>query len=314
LQYRYGKAALVAAFFVWDAGMTTIAIIGPGALGGTIAAWLAQDPDHAITVCARTPFSSLRVQTPLGVLTAEPTILTAAHDAELVDWVIVATKAYDVASTAPWLNALVGPTTRVAVLQNGVEHVWRFTGLLPENIIVPAVADIPASRSAPGQIVQDRLGWIVVPAGTSGADFAALFKLSKIDVTAVDDWTTRAWRKLCLNCAGAVTTLIMRATGPVWSAEIEAMVRGLVSECIAVGRAEGAVLEDLLIEEIVDSARRAPEGSSNSMYADRLAGRPMELDARNGVIVRLGQKHGIATPTNSLFVALLSASGSPWVS
>jgi 2-dehydropantoate 2-reductase len=49
------------------------------------------------------------------------------------------------------------------------------------------------------------------------------------------------------------------------------------------------------------------------MFADRLAGRPMELDARNGVIVRLGQKHGIATPTNALLVALLTASGSPWV-
>ncbi len=38
----------------------------------------------------------------------------------------------------------------------------------------------------------------------------------------------------------------------------------------------------------------------------------MELDARNGVIGRLGRKHGIATPVNDLFVTLLSASGSPW--
>jgi len=43
------------------------------------------------------------------------------------------------------------------------------------------------------------------------------------------------------------------------------------------------------------------------MLADRRAGRPMEIDARNGVIVRLGRKHGIAAPMNSLMVALLEA-------
>ncbi len=91
------------------------------------------------------------------------------------------------------------------------------------------------------------------------------------------------------------------------------MVQGLVTECVQVGRAEGADLDDEIIERVVEGARNAPEGSGNSMFADRLAGRPMELDARNGVIVRLGQKHGIATPTNALLVALLTASGSPWV-
>jgi 2-dehydropantoate 2-reductase len=68
------------------------------------------------------------------------------------------------------------------------------------------------------------------------------------------------------------------------------------------------------VEAVVEGARQAPEGAGNSMYADRLAGRPMELDARNGVIVRLGQKHAIPTPTNALLVALLSGAGSPWIS
>ncbi len=45
----------------------------------------------------------------------------------------------------------------------------------------------------------------------------------------------------------------------------------------------------------------------NSIHADRAAGRPMELDARNGVIVRLGRRHGIATPYNDMAVALLAA-------
>lgn len=293
--------------------MASIAIIGPGALGGTFAAWLAQNPDHDITICARTPFASLRVETPVGVLTATPEVITDPGLAQPVDWVLVVTKAYDVASTKIWLDRLVGTGTRVAVLQNGVEHVARFAELLPGRAIVPAVVDIPALRSAPGQMVQQQLGWIVVPDGADGADFVKLFAGSKIDVSTVPDWTSRAWGKLCLNCAGAVTTLTMRSTGPVWSPEIEAMVRGLVEECAAVARAEGAVIDQAVIEAVVDGARKAPEGAGNSMYADRLAGRPLELDTRNGVIVRLGRKHGIATPLNGLFVTLLAASGTPWV-
>jgi 2-dehydropantoate 2-reductase len=59
--------------------------------------------------------------------------------------------------------------------------------------------------------------------------------------------------------------------------------------------------------DIVDGARSAPPDAENSMVADRRAGRAMEIDARNGVIVRLGRKHGIATPMNALMVALLEA-------
>jgi 2-dehydropantoate 2-reductase len=45
--------------------------------------------------------------------------------------------------------------------------------------------------------------------------------------------------------------------------------------------------------------------SVNSILADRLAGRPMEIDARNGVVVRLGAKHGVPTPLNAFAAALL---------
>lgn len=159
--------------------MASIAIIGPGALGGMLAAWLAQSPKHDITLCVRTPFRSLRVQTPAGELTANSAIVTAADPMQPMDWVIVTTKTYDVPSVAPWLKALVGPHTRVAVVQNGVEHVARFAGLVPEAVIVPVVADIPASRLAPGEIVQQRMGWMVVPEGQNGADYVDLFAVAR---------------------------------------------------------------------------------------------------------------------------------------
>src|SRR5512132_4037555 len=106
--------------------MTTIAIIGPGAIGGVLAAWLGQDPDHAVTVCARTPFDRLEVETTTGTITSSPRVVTHPEQVRPVDWVLIATKAYDAASAARWLPALCRENTPVVVLQNGVEHVERF--------------------------------------------------------------------------------------------------------------------------------------------------------------------------------------------
>jgi 2-dehydropantoate 2-reductase len=106
--------------------MTRIAIIGPGAIGGVLATWLSQDPAHAVTVCARTPFDRLEVETPTGRITASPRVITDPSEAAPMDWVLIATKAYDAASAARWLPTLRRDDTPVVVLQNGVEHVERF--------------------------------------------------------------------------------------------------------------------------------------------------------------------------------------------
>ena len=293
--------------------MARIALIGPGALGGTIAAWLAQNPAHDLTLCARTGFSGLIAETPAGELRADPRIITDPADATPVDWVFVVTKTYDSEATLPWLSKLLGPETRLVIMQNGVEHVERFSALLPGRAILPAVVDIPAGRKAPGHVVQSAIGWVVVPESPHSDEFVSLFSHTPIDVSAVSDWTSRAWSKLCLNCAGAYPALTLRSTGPVWNSDVETLVRALVTECAAVARAEGAVIPDNVIETVVEGARTAGEKVGNSLYADRMVGRLLETDARNGVIVRLGEKHGIPTPVNALFVTLLNSSGSPWL-
>ena len=64
----------------------------------------------------------------------------------------------------------------------------------------------------------------------------------------------------------------------------------IVRECVAVGRAEGAVLSDAVPDEVLAAYRKAARDGVNSMLADRVAGRPMEIDARNGVIMPDGQE------------------------
>jgi len=291
--------------------MTTIALIGPGAVGGTIAAWLAQNPALKVTVCARTPFEGLEIETPGGMISASPVVLTDPAAAGPVDWVLIATKAYDTASAGAWLDALVGPETRLVVLRNGVEHVEPFLDRLPVARIVPAVVDIPAERDAPGRIRQRRDGWIKVPDSEAGRAFVALLAHTPITAEAVADFKTAAWRKLALNCAGAVNALILKPSGIAQDDGAAAVMRALVAECVAVGRAEGADLPDSLADEVIDGYRSAAPDGINSLHADRLAGRPMELDVRNGVIVRRGAVHGMATPANAMVVALIQAATRP---
>ena len=289
--------------------MTTIAVIGPGAVGGTVAAWLAQG-GHEVTLCVRTPFEGLKVDTPVGPIFASPRVLADPRGARPVDWVLICVKAYDAAAAQPWLAALMGPATRVAVLQNGVEHVSRFAGLVPPERIVPCVVDIPAERAAPGRIRQRGTGTIIVPDGEAGEAFVALFAASPIAVSTTDDITTAMWKKLCINCGGVVSALAMKPGGVIARPGIADLVRGLVAECVAVGRAEGADLGDDQPDFVANQIATAPADAINSIYGDRLAGRPTEIDARNGVIVRLGRKHGIAAPLNAAAVALLGAMSS----
>ncbi|WP_245656705.1 2-dehydropantoate 2-reductase [Sphingomonas asaccharolytica] len=284
----------------------TAAIVGPGSIGGTIAAWLAASDAISVTLCVRTPFDRLVVETPTTRLDVAPRQISRPDAAQPVDWVLIATKTYDVAGTAAWLAQLVGRETRVAVLQNGVEHVRRFADHVPSDRLLPVMVDIPAERDAPGRIRQRRRGTMEVPAGSAGHAFAALFERAEIDVSESSDFVTAIWQKLCVNSAGAVSVLSNEPGGVARREPAAEIMRALIRECIAVGRAEGAVLDDSLIESVVQRYRDAPADSVNSMLADRRASRPMEWDARNGVVGRLGKKHGIATPVSDTVAGLLA--------
>lgn len=230
----------------------------------------------------------------------------AALQGRSLDGVLVATKAYDVSGAAQWL-AHVPATAWVAVLQNGVEHEERFAPFVARDRIVPVVVACSAERLAPGRMRQRGDARLIVPDEAHGRAFVALFEGTDVRAETTPDFRSAAWRKLCLNAAGAVPAAIL-ATGPIARRpEIAELMGALVRECVLVGRAEGAVLEDAIVDDVVERARGAKPGAMNSLHADRAAGRPLEIDARNGAIVRLGKKHGIATPWNALVVAMLEA-------
>ena len=76
-----------------------------------------------------------------------------------------------------------------------------------------------------------------------------------------------------------------------------------------VGRAEGADLDDGLAAEVTARLAGRPPGTASSILTDRRAGRALEWEARNGVVQRLGARHGIPTPVSDVIVPLLAACG-----
>lgn len=291
--------------------MASIAIIGPGAIGGVMTAWLERTGRHEVVLCARRPLDELVVALPDEEIRLRPRVFTDPAQAPAVDWALVTTKAYDAPGASRWLESLCRDGGRAAILQNGIEHRERFAHVLPSERIVPVVVDCPAERVEPGRIRQRGTALMTVQDDSAGRALAELFSGTAVKVVLTTDWKSAAWKKLCLNAAGVLSGLVLQPAGVMRDPAMGEAARALVREVIAVGRAEGADLDDALADEVLDAYRAAPVDSVNSLHADRLAGRRTEVDARNGVVVRLGRRHGIATPCNQLAVALMNVLGPP---
>ncbi|MBI3676108.1 MAG: 2-dehydropantoate 2-reductase [Proteobacteria bacterium] len=293
--------------------MTRIHLIGPGAIGGTVAAGIAESGRHDFTICGNQAFDALTVtRSDTKEFRSLPVrVVTKPSEVSRADWVLLAVKSHQTPSTAEWLKAAVGPSTKLAILQNGVEHKERVRGLVPASApLLPIVVQLPAERTAPGKITTYGPALLIAADNDIGREFAGLFENTSVRVQLSDDFMTRQWEKLCLNAAsGSLTTLTMDPDAIARVPGLRDLAKRIADECVAVGRAEGAKFADDFAANLANmlAARRGNRG--NSMYYDRRDGKELEYDARNAVIARLGAKHGIATPLSSALVPLLRALG-----
>ncbi|MEI9989753.1 MAG: 2-dehydropantoate 2-reductase [Rhizomicrobium sp.] len=289
--------------------MTEIALIGPGAIGGTVGFALLEKGRDLI-VCANRRFSELALtRADTKERRALPVeVVTSPADASPADWVLLCVKSHQTDSAAAWLKATVGPDTKIAVLQNGVEHrehVAPYIG--PGNAVVPVVVMLPAERTAPGEIMTFGGAALTVPDDAAGRAFASLFEGSFVKAVTDADFTSRAWEKLCMNaCSGALCAILNHPAALAVYPDLRPLGERIVEETMAVGRVEGATFPDGFAKQIVGLFIH-PGGRGNSMYYDRRDGKPLEWDARNGVVARLGRKHGIATPVADTIVPILKS-------
>jgi 2-dehydropantoate 2-reductase len=286
--------------------MAEIAVVGPGAVGATFAA-AAERAGHDVVLCGRRSGPAPVVELPDGVEHALAGRIRADPGAASpVRWILLAVKTHQTAGAAGWLTALTAPGSVVVVLQNGVEHRALVGPLAGPATVLPAIVWCPSEGVAPGRVRQRGRARLSVPDEPAGAALAALLG-DGAEVDVVPDFLTESWRKLCLNAVAAVMVVTGRRAEVYREPEQLELACRLATECVAVGRAEGARLGPETVEEITSQLTTMPPDLGTSMLFDRLAGRRLEWDARNGVISRLGARHGIPTPASDAIVPALQA-------
>jgi 2-dehydropantoate 2-reductase len=286
-----------------------IAIIGPGAIGTTVAAALHQ-VGRTPRLFGRTPRPRLELhigEGDRGVAVPGPVRTDPAAASAPADLVFLAVKATQTDAAAPWLAALCGPATVVCVLQNGVEQAQAAAPHANGAQVIPSVVWFPSETQPDGSVRLRGEARLTLPDTEASRLVADALAGSLCTVDLAPDFTTQAWRKLLQNAVAGLMVLTGRRSGMFARDDIGALALAYLGECLAVARAEGAELGADVPREILDRFRSFPPDLGTSILADRVAGRPLEWDIRNGVVQRLGRRHGVATPVSDVIVPLLAA-------
>jgi 2-dehydropantoate 2-reductase len=287
-----------------------IAVIGAGAIGSVFAAELAE-LGHDVVLCTRRPNVRQSVQVDHGdeTRTQPLKVINEPDRTEAADWVLLATKAYDTAGAANWMRGLTGPGTKVAVLQNGIDHVERVRPLLVDTVpIVPAVLYIAAELLGTGHVLWTYGQDVAVPDTPVAVELAGLFTGSRLGVRPQPDFAVAAWRKILVNVAtNPITTLTGRRMEVFGDPGIDTLARTLLNEAAATARSTGAELTDQDVEDARRIIAGPPPEAGTSMLYDRLAGRPTEHDLLLGAVVRTADAHGVPAPATRALLALMHA-------
>lgn len=286
----------------------SIALVGPGAIGSTIAALL-YAAGHQVTLCGRTPRESIEVRPDEGapIVVPGPVLTDPTRITDTVDVVLLAVKDTQNAQAGAWLARLCDDRTVVCALQNGVEQVERVGRYCPSSSVVPAAIWISAEPDPKGWIRQRTGVRLVLPVSDAAKKLAELFGSAGISVGLDPDFITAAWRKLLVNAVVGLMVLTGRRMGMFQRDDVAALARRYLAECLAVARADGANLGDEVIDETMSLFSNVPADITTSMLTDREAQRPLEWDIRNGVISRKAAEHSLAAPISDVLVPLLAA-------
>jgi 2-dehydropantoate 2-reductase len=279
----------------------SVAVLGPGGVGGFVAAALARARVNVVVVAREPAATALSLtgvtvrSAALGNFVAHPGVVAELEEA--VDVLLVATKATGLEGALDQINA---PPGLVVPLLNGVEHLAVMRERLGRDRVVAGVIRIESDRPRPGEIVQTSPGCRIDIAGAR-PEVMELAQALEVAGIATRTGATEAnvmWSKLVRLCALALTTsaadrpLGFVRSDPRWRSALD----NAVAETARVAAAEGATLEPAATIAELESAH-AELGSS--MQRDIAAGREPELDAIAGAVLRAGARHGIRCPTIS---------------
>jgi 2-dehydropantoate 2-reductase len=231
-----------------------------------------------------------------------------------VDIVMFATKLGDTRSAAESLAPVVGSSTIVITFQNGVEGPDIIRAALPEAHVVPGVARIASHISKPG-VIEQRGPFARIEFGEPGGGanprleaFHATCQAAGIDAILSPDIERGVWMKFAMLAPfSGLTTLTGSTAGPIReTAGTRQLMEAAVREVLAVGKAAGVNVADDDFANVWKGVDANPHGMTSSMAHDRRGGKPLEVNYLSGAVVRIGEQHGVPTPTHKFIANALS--------
>jgi 2-dehydropantoate 2-reductase len=175
---------------------------------------------------------------------------------------------------------------------------------------VPTIVYYNGERLAPGRVRFRHAGEydLAVRDDADGNAFADLLAGLPMRVLRTAEFDSFAWRKLLINTvANPITALTLQRQAVFRREDVKALCLAILEEAATVGRADGARLAPDEAERTLATLLTYPAEAGTSMYFDRLAGRPFEVEALTGAVVAAGARLGIPTPLNGLLLTLLRA-------
>ncbi|WP_263351277.1 2-dehydropantoate 2-reductase [Acidicapsa acidisoli] len=305
-----------------------IAFIGIGALGGYFGGRLAKAGNDVIFIARGAMLEALRkdglrVESPLGDFalpkvqaTGDPTAV--GH----VDAVFVTTKAWQMTEAAQQIRSMIGPETIVVPLQNGVEAYDQLAAVLGSEHVLEGMCHILAMVTAPGVVRHAGAKALITIGERNNVRTPRLEKLveclssAEIDTRVPDNIQVALWEKFEFVASfGAVGAITRAPAGVIRSLpETRSLLENAAREIVGLARATGIPVPSESVVGTMKLVDSAPPNGSSSMQRDLVAGRPSELEAQSGSVVRLGRACNFPTPVheiiyNSLLPGELRARG-----
>jgi 2-dehydropantoate 2-reductase len=281
----------------------SIAILGPGGVGGLLAGVLQRAGNEPLVVARESTAElistrGLRVSSVnFGDFTVQPRVSTRLE--EPVGALIVATKA---SGLTAGLERIAAQPALVLPLLNGLDHLELLRGHFGEGAVAASTIRVESDRPEPGVIVHTSPFLYVEMASASAAvqepmkGLVGALQSAGVPAGVGSSEAQVMWSKLVrLNALACVTSAFDKLLGEIRSTpELHDQFKDAIDEGCAVARAEGAEIEPA---RAIAEFELAHATLGSSMQRDIAAGRTPELDAIPGAVLRAAARHGIPCPT-----------------
>lgn len=294
-----------------------IAVMGAGAVGAYFGAKLAA-AGHELTFIARGKHleamrsRGLIVQSPAGDLHIQNARFTDdPADAGSVDLILFCVKSYDTETAAQAIGPMVGAHTKILSLQNGIDNPEKIARRWGAARTLTGVVYIGAAVASPGVIAHATGGRIIF--GSCGGKisdrapaFDRIFSAAGVPCDLRDDIEKVQWTKLLWNAPFCAISCLARADLKqiVGSESLTRLALDCMAEVQAAARTRGIELPRQLHDEAV-AFSRGLGAFKPSMFQDLKAGKPLEYEAFNGIVIERLERTGKAAPVNRSFYDLL---------